>query len=106
MHQCPLCTTPAPGENILKDSTQYPLLEKYVKAVVGHFATDPRIIMWDVWNEPDNINDPAYIKVELTNKAAVVMPLLKKTFEWARSVNPTQPLTSGIWAGNWATDST
>lgn len=96
----------SPGENILKDSTQYPMLEKYVKGIVGHFAKDPRIIMWDVWNEPDNTNDPAYIKVELKNKAEVVMPLLKKTFEWARSVNPTQPLTSGIWAGNWAADST
>jgi hypothetical protein len=96
----------SPGENILKDSTQYPLLEKYVKAVVGHFASDPRIIMWDVWNEPDNTNDPAYIKEELTNKSAVVLPLLKKTFDWARSANPTQPLTSGIWAGNWAADST
>jgi hypothetical protein len=96
----------SPGENSLKDPTQYPLLEKYVKAVVGHFATDPRIIMWDVWNEPDNTNDPAYIKMELPNKVAVVLPLLKKTFEWARSANPTQPLTSGIWAGNWAADST
>jgi hypothetical protein len=96
----------SPGLNILKDSTQYPVLEKYVKAVVGHFATDPRIIMWDVWNEPDNTNDPAYVKVELPNKAAVVLPLLQKTFAWARAANPTQPLTSGIWAGNWASDST
>lgn len=96
----------SPGEDMLKDSTQYPLLEKYVKAVVGHFANDPRIVMWDVWNEPDNTNNPAYIKEELPNKAAVVLPLLKKTFQWARSANPSQPLTSGIWAGNWAADST
>jgi hypothetical protein len=96
----------SPGEDILKDTTQYPMLEKYVKAVVGHFASDSRIIMWDVWNEPDNTNDPAYIKKELPNKAAVVLPLLKKTFAWARAANPTQPLTSGIWAGNWAADST
>ena len=32
----------SPGENILKDSTQYPLLEKYVKAIVGHFAKPDR----------------------------------------------------------------
>jgi hypothetical protein len=27
--------------------------------------------------------------------------LLKKTFQWAREVNPSQPLTVGIWQGNW-----
>jgi hypothetical protein len=37
---------------------------------------------------------------------AYVLPLLKKTFSWARSVHPSQPLTSGIWAGNWSSDST
>ena len=27
--------------------------------------------------------------------------LLPKAFAWARSANPTQPLTSGVWHGNW-----
>ena len=27
-------------------------------------------------------------------------PLLEKSFEWARSVKPKQPLTSGIWGGD------
>jgi len=44
--------------------------------------------------------------VEIPNKVELVLPLLKKTFEWARSVNPSQPLTSGVWAGNWESDST
>lgn len=96
----------SPGEAILKDSTQYPALAQYVKATVGKFANDNRILMWDVWNEPDNMNDPAYIKLELPNKVEYVLPLLQKVFDWARSANPTQPLTSGIWAGNWTNDST
>ena len=29
-------------------------MESYVKGVVGAFANDPRILAWDVWNEPDN----------------------------------------------------
>ena len=70
--------------------------------VVGHFRNDPRIDMWDVFNEPDNMNDPAYIKLESANKKDMAMILLQMTFAWAREVNPSQPLTSGVWMGNWA----
>jgi len=31
-----------------------------------------------------------------------VNELLPKAFAWARSAHPTQPLTSGLWAGNWS----
>ena len=96
----------SPGQNVLKDSTKYPQLEKYVKAVVSKFANDDRILAWDLWNEPDNMTGASYEKVELPNKVELVIPLLKKTFEWARSANPSQPLTSGVWAGNWSSDST
>jgi hypothetical protein len=30
-----------------------------------------------------------------------VNELLPEIFAWARSVHPVQPLTSGVWAGNW-----
>src|SRR5690606_16519660 len=93
----------SPGADALKDSTQYPRLERYVKGVIAQFANDDRVLAWDVWNEPDNTNDRAYGKVELKNKVDYVLPLLKKTFLWARSVNPTQPLTSAIWKGDWST---
>ncbi|MGN6292999.1 MAG: 1,4-beta-xylanase [Chitinophagaceae bacterium] len=92
----------SPGYEALKDSTQYPRLEAYVKGMVSAFANDERILAWDVWNEPDNTNNTAYGKVELPNKGDYVLPLLQKTFEWARSVNPSQPLTSGVWAGDWS----
>lgn len=95
----------SPGQNALKDSTQYNRLEHYVKAVVGHFAGDKRIIGWDVWNEPDNMTGPSYEKIEIPNKVELVIPLLKNTFEWARSVNPSQPVTSGIWVGDWSDES-
>lgn len=96
----------SPGLAALQDTTHNARLEKYVKGLVSHFASDSRILAWDVWNEPDNTNDAAYGKVELKDKAAHVLPLLKKTFEWARSAHPSQPLTSGVWAGNWTADST
>lgn len=92
----------SPGQYALKDSTQYPRLERYVKGVVKRFANDKRILIWDIWNEPDNMTGPSYEKVELPNKVALVLPLLEKSFVWARSVNPSQPLTSGIWVGDWS----
>ncbi len=92
----------SPGLEALKDSTQYPRLEAYVKAVVKQFANDNRVLVWDVWNEPDNINPGSYGQYEPKNKGLIVAPLLKKVFEWCRSVNPSQPLTSGIWMGNWS----
>ncbi|PTT00447.1 1,4-beta-xylanase [Pedobacter sp. HMWF019] len=94
----------SPGREALKDTTQYARLEKYVKGLVGHFAQDSRILAWDVWNEPDNTNDSSYGKEELPQKAEHVIPLLKKTFEWARSARPSQPLTSAVWAGDWSSD--
>jgi endo-1,4-beta-mannosidase len=46
----------SPGAKALQDPSQYPRLEAYVKGVVGAFAKDPRVLGWDVWNEPDNTN--------------------------------------------------
>jgi hypothetical protein len=92
----------SPGQNALKDPGQYPRLERYVKGVVKRFARDKRVLVWDVWNEPDNMTGPSYEKVELPNKVALVIPLLERSFVWARAANPSQPITSGIWVGDWS----
>jgi hypothetical protein len=92
----------SPGAKALRDTSQYPRLEAYVKGVVGSFAKDPRILGWDVWNEPDNTNDKSYREFEPKNKVALILALLPKVFEWARETHPTQPLTSGVWKGGWS----
>jgi hypothetical protein len=92
----------APGRTILSDPKQYPRLKTYVQGVVGAFAKDDRILAWDVWNEPDNTNEGSYSKLEPANKRDLVLALLPQVFAWAREVHPTQPLTSGVWAGDWA----
>ena len=81
-------------------------MERYVKGIVSHFANDERILGWDVWNEPDNMTGPSYEAVEIKDKVSYVLPLLEQVFEWARSADPSQPLTSGVWAGDWSSDST
>lgn len=92
----------APGRAVLTDPAQYPKLKSYVRGVVGAFANDKRILAWDVWNEPDNDNGSSYGKLEPANKQQLVLTLLPQVFEWARSAHPAQPLTSGVWAGDWS----
>jgi len=96
----------SPNNKALADKGQHGRLEAYVKAVVKRFAKDDRILAWDMWNEPDNDTGNSYQKVDLPNKVSYVIPLLKEAFGWARSQNPTQPLTSGVWAGNYESDAT
>ena len=91
-----------PGADALQDSKQIPRLKKYVTDMVSAFANDQRVLGWDVWNEPDNTNASSYGRFEPYNKIDLVYQLLEKTFEWTRSANPSQPITAGIWVGNWA----
>jgi len=76
----------SPGAVNVNDPTKWGRLETYIKDVVGAFAQDDRILMWSLYNEPES-----------TKKGAKSLPLLRKVFEWARSVNPSQPLTAPIW---------
>ena len=91
-----------PGAAVLQDTSQYAALEKYVKGVVGRFRDDARVLAWDVWNEPDNTNDNSYGAQEPKNKVALVEALLPRVFEWSRAANPSQPLTCGVWKGDWS----
>ena len=92
----------APGTEILSDPAQYPRLEAYVKGVVGAFANDSRVLAWDLWNEPDNGNDDSYAKGDPRNKNEIILALLPQVFTWARAAHPAQPLTSGLWHGDWS----
>lgn len=92
----------SPGREALEDSTQYARLEKYVKETISEFKDDERILGWDLWNEPDNMTGQAFGAVETKDKVKLIFPLLKKIFVWARKINPSQPLTSGVWIGDWS----
>ncbi|HZD33442.1 MAG TPA: cellulase family glycosylhydrolase [Candidatus Angelobacter sp.] len=91
----------SPGAKALEDKSQYPRLKAYVIGVVATFANDPRILAWDVWNEPGGFQYGYYDEKEPKNKIELVKVLLPQAFAWARSANPTQPLTSGLWEGDW-----
>jgi hypothetical protein len=64
-----------------------PAAEQFVRAILTRYAKDDRIIVWDLYNEAP--------------KAA--RPLVELIFQWAREVNPTQPL-SVCWQGHDLSD--
>ena len=90
----------SPGAEHLGDPRYARILHDYVTGVLTQFRSDDRILGWDLWNEPDN---PArvYRNVERKDKQERVVELLPQVFRWARSVDPSQPLTSGVWRGDW-----
>ncbi len=90
----------APGAEILGDSSRHDELEGYIKGVLGHFAEDPRVICWDLYNEPDNVaGQEGRKELEVPDKYIYSLALLRKVFRWAREMDPSQPLTTGLWRG-------
>ena len=71
----------SPGVTRRSDKSFWPSLERYVRDVVGAFAADDRLIIWDLYNEPSQSKE-----------------LVEASFQWARSAHPSQPLTS-CWLG-------
>ena len=53
--------------------------------MVGTFARDPRVVAWDLYNEPGN------------GMGEKSRPLMEATFAWVREIQPLQPLTIGAW---------
>ncbi|GAA4314924.1 hypothetical protein GCM10023149_11310 [Mucilaginibacter gynuensis] len=72
--------------NIETKPADYPALQKYVTDVLNTFKNDKRILLWDLYNEPGN-----------SNKGNKSFDLLKQVFTWARAVNPSQPISAGLW---------
>jgi hypothetical protein len=100
----------SPGRRAATDPAYWPALEAYVADILTTFGCDDRVLFWDLYNEVGNIFLPTLSK-PWTTKAfrlpwlvlrhlllpSATLPLLKKTFEWARNTGPEQPLTASIW---------
>lgn len=78
--------TPSPGHKIVRDNKQWPRLEKYVRDIIGTFKNDKRVWIWDLYNEPTN-----------SGMGDVTVPLVKNVFDWARDIDPVQPLTCDVF---------
>jgi hypothetical protein len=91
----------SPGRDVLGEPARHDELRPYVHGVIRRFRDDPRVHVWDLFNEPDNRNEGSYGESELPDKAEKAAMLLEKVFAWAREADPSQPLTAGVWIGPW-----
>ena len=97
----------SPGRRTLVDRSQHKRLLDYVRGVVGAFKNDNRVLMWDVWNEPDNPGGGSYNPLQLADEQKMIEQLLPQVFATARAAGAKQPLTSGVWIGDdWSPTST
>lgn len=100
----------SPGHDVVGDPAALPRLEAYVRGVVGAFASDERVLGWDLYNEVTNGFLPDQALPDGEREAALAIAtrrreaarrdhlrLLDLTFSWARSARPAQPLTAGVW---------
>ena len=78
--------TPSPGLQLVNDRSVWPELKDYVVDIVGSFADDERVLIWDLYNEPGN-----------SEMGDGSLPLVEATFAWAREAGAQQPLTTSIW---------
>ena len=92
----------APGKAILEDVNRHDELEGYVRGIIRRYGNDPRVAIWDLYNEPGGLNSDTYGTREVANKEFHSLQLLKKVFNWAREEKPSQPLTSGVWRASVA----
>ena len=93
----------SPGYDVLNDPTKYDSLYEYVHGVVNHFKHDQRVLIWDLYNEPDNMNLASYKDdYYRENKADLSLKLLKKTIRWVRGIEPDQPITMAPWQNDWS----
>ncbi len=77
-----------PGAEWANDRTKWPQLEKMVKDIIKTYRNDSRVLMWCLYNEPENHRRGITTSV----------PLMSETFKWAREAKPSQPLTAPLWS--------
>ena len=99
----------SPGRAYLESPEKQDELKPYVTGLLVRYQNDSRVLAWDLFNEPDNPNRQAYgrdgarSELDEADKEKFAAQLLAKTFAWARGVGPSQPLTSGVWLGDYLT---
>jgi len=89
----------SPGQNVVTQPDQWARLKKYTIELLETFGQDPRVLMWDLYNEPGNgaCGDDDAIAGSIQGRRS--LPFLQAVFRWARAANNvSQPLTAALWS--------
>ncbi|MCV5663379.1 1,4-beta-xylanase, partial [Escherichia coli] len=76
----------SPGRNVVMDKSMWGEVEAYIRDIISTYKNDPRIVIWDLYNEPTNrmifttTGEIAYDEeMEIFSHE-----LMEQAFEWAR----------------------
>lgn len=89
----------SPGRARVINPGLRPDLEAYVRDIVGGFRSDPRVLFWDLYNEPGNrmIFRPDGYGTYSSALEPHSRDLMEASFRWARDHAPEHPLTVAAW---------
>lgn len=104
----------SPGREGLKNWDADDYMKEYVQTIVRRFAWDDRVLMIDLFDQPDNTNDYSYgyqgtriptlrdrqgTELPALEKVQLVFDMIPSIFEWAREAAPnrTVPFTVAAW---------
>jgi hypothetical protein len=76
----------SPGKHRVLEAQYHQKCVDYLQDLLRTFGLDTRIWGWDLYNEPGN-----------SGMNLATLPFLIKMVKAAREINPSQPLTVGIW---------
>ena len=75
-----------PGYLMVDDPAYKAKFFEFCRELVGKYAHDRRIALWELWNEPG-----------AGNRKAMSAPVLRELFRLCWQIDPDQPLTANIW---------
>lgn len=75
------------GYHIMDEPECFARHELWIREIMEKYKDDPRVCIWDMYNEVGN-----------ANRKDVTLPNVKRFFEIAREVAPSQPITSAVWS--------
>lgn len=89
----------SPGRAMLAARMEWDQLENYVRDMTRVLGDDDRILFLDLYNEPGNrmVFEPGGSRQYEPDFTAASIDLMRASFDWARSENPTCPLTVAAW---------
>ena len=76
----------AVGYHIMDEPEIFARHEIWIREIMETYKDDPRVCIWDLYNEAGN-----------ANRDTITIPNVKRIFEIAREVNPSQPITACLW---------
>lgn len=89
----------SPGRSVVQNRAMWPELKAYVDDFLNAFGKDPRILFWDLYNEPGNqmVFNEAGDQVPSDALEPAAFDLMLEVFGWARDAAPAHPITVGGW---------